>query len=203
MLTALDAHGASEPGNHLFEEHIQVIRQLHSDCSEQIQKLGEIAASTLMTGKAIYLCGNGGSAADAQHLAAEIVGRFEVERKGYSAIALTVDTSILTAITNDYGYEHVFSRQIEALGSPGDLLIGISTSGNSPNVIAALKSAKNLGLYSVGLAGNDGGALKDVADLCIIVPSANTARIQEAHILIGHTLCSIIDAKVKTREAKR
>ena len=144
-------------------------------------------------GKRIYFCGNGGSAADAQHIAAEFTGRFVKERKGLPAIALTTDTSALTAIGNDYGFDKVFSRQVEALAQQGDLLIGISTSGNSANVLEAYKSGKELGCKILSLTGRDGGSMKGLSDLNIIVPSNNTARIQEMHILIGHILCTALD----------
>jgi D-sedoheptulose 7-phosphate isomerase len=140
--------------------------------------------------------GNGGSAADCQHLAAEFVGRFKLERKGYPAIALTTDTSILTAVGNDYSFDSIFSRQIEALGKEGDLVVGISTSGNSKNIIRGVEKAKELGLYTVGLLGKDGGALKDLVDLPLVVPIDNTARIQECHILIGHIVCEIVEERL-------
>ena len=180
----------------IFEDHIQTIKRLRDGCGDTIEQLGINAAETLIASKTIFLCGNGGSAADAQHLAAEIVGRFEVDRKGYSAIALTVDSSVLTAVANDYGYEQIFTRQIEALGHPGDMLIGISTSGNSPNVVVALQRAKNLGLFTAGFTGIHGGKIKGIVDLWIPIPSNITARIQEAHILIGHIMCKFIDMKL-------
>ncbi len=137
--------------------------------------------------------GNGGSAADCQHIAAELVGRFKSEREGLPAIALTTDTSILTAIGNDYSFNEIFARQIEALANKGDLVIGISTSGNSENVIRGILKAKKIGCYTVGLLGKDGGKLKNLVDLAIIIPSNNTPRIQECHILIGHIACEIVD----------
>jgi D-sedoheptulose 7-phosphate isomerase len=132
------------------------------------------------------ICGNGGSASDAQHFAAEIVGRFEKERRAYPAVALSTDTSILTAVGNDYGYDEVFARQVDGLGRPGDVLLGISTSGGSQNVIRAVKRGKSLGLQTVGLLGKNGGALKGMVDQAIVVESATTARIQETHIFILH-----------------
>jgi len=134
-------------------------------------------------------CGNGGSAADSQHLAAEFVGRYINDRPPIAAIALSTDTSALTCISNDYGYEHVFSRQVSSLGRAGDTLIGISTSGNSANVIRAVEAAKQKGVHTVALLGRDGGALKDMVDVAIVVPSNVTAHIQEAHIFIGHYFC--------------
>ena len=140
----------------------------------------------LLGGGKIMICGNGGSASDAQHFAAEIVGRFEKERRAYPAVALSTDTSILTAVGNDYGYDEVFARQVDGLGRPGDVLLGISTSGGSENVIRAVKRGKSLGMQTVGLLGKDGGALKRMVDQAIVVESATTARIQEIHIFILH-----------------
>ncbi|BDU78493.1 D-sedoheptulose 7-phosphate isomerase [Mesoterricola sediminis] len=150
-------------------------------------------AERLRRGGRILVCGNGGSAADAQHLAAELSGRYVKERRALAGIALTVDTSALTAIGNDYGFDQVFSRQVEALGRPGDLLIGISTSGNSPNVIRAVEAAKALGLRTLGLLGRDGGRLRELADDCLVVPSRVTARIQEVHLMIYHFWCEALD----------
>ncbi len=159
----------------------------------QIEEAATLMIERLQSGHKILLCGNGGSAADAQHIAAELTGRYKSERRGLPAIALTTDTSALTAIGNDYGYERIFARQTEALANEGDLLIGISTSGNSLNVIEALKMAKMIGCHTVGLSGKDGGAMNGVCDLNIVVPSDDTPRIQEMHILIGHTLCQLVD----------
>lgn len=142
--------------------------------------------------------GNGGSAADAQHFVAEIVGRFKMERRGLPALALSTDTSILTAIGNDYGFDRVFSRQVEALASPGDLVIGISTSGNSPNVLLALQLARETGCRSVGLLGKDGGSIKDVCDLALIVPTNDTPRVQEAHITMIHIVCDLLEKTLFT-----
>ena len=148
---------------------------------------------TLKSGNKILIFGNGGSASDAQHIAAELTGRYKSERKGLAGIALTTDTSALTAISNDYGYDRVFDRQVESLANPGDLLWGISTSGNSKNVINALKLGKQLNCKTLGFSGRDGGEMNDVCTLNLIVPSSNTPRIQEMHILFGHTICQIID----------
>lgn len=144
----------------------------------------------------LMFCGNGGSAADSQHLAAEFVGRYINDRPPIAAIALSTDTSALTCISNDYGYEHVFSRQVSSLGRAGDTLIGISTSGNSANVIRAVEAAKQKGVHTVALLGRDGGALKDMVDVAIVVPSNVTAHIQEAHIFIGHYFCSQLEQKL-------
>lgn len=160
---------------------------------------GEIAHAAILmrdavgAGKKVLLCGNGGSAADAQHIAAELVGRFVIERRPLPAIALTTDTSALTAIGNDYGYEHVFSRQVEALGNPGDVLIAITTSGTSKNVVAAVNSARALGMKVIGMTGAKGAAFVASCDGGVAVPSLNTARIQECHIAIGHLLCEVLD----------
>jgi D-sedoheptulose 7-phosphate isomerase len=153
-----------------------------------------------MAGRKILVCGNGGSASDAQHFAAEIVGRFTRERRAWPAIALTTDSSILTAVANDYGYDHIFSRQVEGLGQPGDLLIGISTSGNSENVIRAIRQAKKIGMETVVLTGNTGGALSGQADTVVTVFSAVTARIQEAHIFILHVWADVAEAALTASE---
>ncbi len=150
-------------------------------------------AERLRRGCKILICGNGGSAADAQHLAAELSGRYLKERRALAGIALTTDTSLLTAIGNDYGFEFVFSRQLEALARPGDLLIGISTSGNSANVIKAVESAQQLGVRTLGLLGRDGGKLKSMVDDALVVPSTITARIQEVHQMVYHFWCEILD----------
>ena len=152
-----------------------------------------ICIEALKAQKKILLCGNGGSAADAQHIAAELVGRFQKERRSLPAIALTTDTSALTAIGNDYGYEQVFARQVEGLANKGDVLIGISTSGESENVLRAIEEAKKRGCKTIGLLGKDGGRIKDLCDASIVVPCNETPRIQEMHIMIGHILCSLID----------
>ena len=159
-----------------------------------IAEVAQRCVDTLRSGNKLLLAGNGGSASDAQHIAAELVGRFEVDRKGLPAIALTTNASQLTAISNDYGYEAVFSRQVEAFGAKGDLFIGLTTSGNSANVIAAAEVAKSQGLTIIGMTGASGGKLEALCDVCLKVPSSNTARIQEVHITIGHILCAQIEA---------
>jgi len=141
----------------------------------------------------LMLCGNGGSAADAQHIAAEFINRFELERPPLPAIALTTDTSIITSIGNDYSFNDIFSKQVKAIGVEDDILLAISTSGNSPNILSAAKAARDLGIYVVGLIGHDGGKLKDIADICLVVNSNSTARIQESHILAGHIICRLVD----------
>jgi len=163
--------------------------------SDKISEIAKLCAEALKDGKKLMFCGNGGSAADSQHLAAELVVRLsgKFERPALMAIALTTDSSVLTACANDYGFEYVFSRQIEALGEKGDILFAISTSGNSPNIIKAVKTAKVNNVTTVGLLGGDGGDLKSLVDIPIIVPSFDTARIQECHIAIGHIIISIIE----------
>jgi D-sedoheptulose 7-phosphate isomerase len=150
----------------------------------------------ILAGRKVLWCGNGGSAADSQHLAAEFVGRFRRERRGLPSIALTTDTSVLTSVANDYGYEEVFRRQVEAHCVPGDLLVGISTSGTSRNVCAALREGRNMGAFTVAFTGADGGVAGTIADVTLRIPSENTARIQECHILCGHMLCDWVDRRV-------
>lgn len=176
-----------------FKSHLETITKVLSSSSEKLEEISKLAVQTLKNGNKILFFGNGGSAADAQHLAAELTGRYKTERRGLPGIALTTDTSALTAIGNDYGYDRVFDRQVEALANKGDLLIGISTSGNSKNIINAFKVGKELGCKCVGMSGRDGGAMNEVCDINLVVPSDNTPRIQEMHILFGHTLCQIID----------
>jgi len=159
-----------------------------------ISDVGIAMQDTIKKGGKILLMGNGGSAADSQHIAAEIVGRFKKERKGMPAIALTTDTSILTSVGNDYGYDYIFARQIEALCRPEDMVIGITTSGNSANVVRAMEAAKEIGAATVGLTGGTGGKLNALCSYNIVVPSSVTARIQEAHIFIGHSLCEILES---------
>ena len=154
-------------------------------------------AEALVAGRKLLAFGNGGSAADAQHLAAEFVGRFQRERQPLRAIALTTDTSALTAIANDYGYDEVFARQVRALGAPGDVALAISTSGRSPSVLRAVEACRELGIEIIGLTGGDGGTLAGLADLCLRVSaSTHAARIQETHILIGHVLCELVDRRL-------
>ncbi len=159
-----------------------------------ISEVGNVLRGCIAHGGKILLCGNGGSAGDSQHIAAEIVGRFKKERKGLPAIALTTDTSILTSVGNDYGYDYIFARQVEALCRPEDVLIGITTSGNSANVVRAIETANAIGATTIGLTGGSGGKLNDLCRHNIVVPSNVTARIQEAHIFIGHSLCEILES---------
>jgi D-sedoheptulose 7-phosphate isomerase len=173
-------------------EHLEVVRQLQ-DQQPVLEAIALAMSAALRAGGKILWCGNGGSAADSQHLAAEIVGRFCRERRGLPSVALTTNTSTLTSVANDYGYEAVFSRQVEALGNAEDLLVGISTSGNSRNVIAALEAAHAQGLVTVAFTGAGGGKMATLADYLFSVASRDTARIQEAHILAGHMLCDWIE----------
>lgn len=159
-----------------------------------ISDVGIAMQKCIKNGGKILIMGNGGSAADSQHIAAEIVGRFKKERKGMPAIALTTDTSILTSVGNDYGYDYIFARQIEALCRPEDLVIGITTSGNSANVVSAMQAAKDIGAVTIGLTGGSGGKLSAICDVNLIMPSNVTARIQEAHIFVGHCLCEILES---------
>ncbi len=178
---------------HEFSEHIKVSVETMKSAEKTIETAANLCIESLKKGNKILLFGNGGSAADAQHIAAELVGRYKNERKGLSAIALTTDTSTITAIANDYGYLHVFDRQVEALANKGDVLIGISTGGTSANIISALKLANNLGCKTIGLSGKGGGEFNSLCDVNIIVPSEDTPRVQEMHIVIGHTMCHLIE----------
>ncbi len=175
-----------------IEQHLAAVRAL-DELAGSIAEAGAQLIEILRTGGKVLLCGNGGSAADAQHIAAELTGRFERERRALPAVALTTDTSAMTAIANDYGFTRIFARQVEALGRTGDVLVAISTSGESANVLAAVDTARRAGLQTVGLAGRTGGQLAGVCDRCIVVPEHSTARIQECHILIGHIWCGLIE----------
>jgi len=178
---------------HEFQSHLEVSSKTLDSLAESIEVAAKICIKSLQKGNKILIFGNGGSAADAQHLAAELVGRYKVKRKGLKAIAITANTSILTAIGNDFGYSRIFDRQIEALACKGDVVIGISTSGTSENVINALKVATDLKCKIIGLSGNSGGAMNDLCEVNLVVPSNDTPRIQEMHIFIGHTICELID----------
>ena len=178
--------------NDELAQHIAVM-QCAAQCSDVVQDAAKLLIATFERGNKVLLCGNGGSAADAQHIAAEFVVRYEKKRRALPAIALTTDSSILTAHANDFEFDSVFARQIEALGSAGDTLIAISTSGNSKNILQAAHAAKAKGLNVIALTGESGGALVDMATLTIKVPSTVTARIQEAHILIGHYWCGVVE----------
>ncbi len=177
-------------------QHRRVIEQVEAQ-AETVASIGAVLTDAIATGNTIFWCGNGGSAADSQHLAAELVGRFKRERRALPSIALTTDTSILTALANDYSYEEVFSRQVEAMLREGDVLVGISTSGNSPNVLRAVRSAKKQGGTTIGFLGRDGGKLKGECDRVFVVPSDETARIQEMHIMVGHILCDVVERSLQ------
>jgi len=184
----------------LIEDHFychEVVTRL--TCNGLTEKINAISieySRTLLSGHTLFWCGNGGSAADCQHLAAELVGRFKNNRRALKSIALTTDSSVITSISNDLSYADIFSRQLEALGSPNDILVVISTSGNSENIIRVLKTAKQIGVLSVALLGKDGGEAKNWSDHVLIVPSFCTARIQEMHILIGHIMCDLIEKEL-------
>ena len=176
-----------------LNHHKNTIDQVIAKLVPEIENGCKLVTDTVLAGGKVLIAGNGGSAADAQHIAAELTGRYVKDRKALPAIALTVDTSALTAISNDYGFERVFARQVEAFARPGDLFIAISTSGNSPNIIQALHTARELGCKILGLSGRDGGQMNNLCDLNIIIPDDVTARIQEMHILIGHIFCKAVD----------
>jgi len=184
-------------------ESAALFGQLAADGSltENIAHIAERCIESLNAGNKVLFAGNGGSAADCQHLAAELVGRFAYDRPGLPAIALTTDTSILTAVGNDYGFEQIFARQVQALGRPGDVLIGYSTSGNSANIIAAFDMANQLNITTVGMTGNKRGQMCDRSDYLVEVPSSVTARIQEAHIAIGHIICDLIEQTIFPKDA--
>jgi len=179
-----------------LQEHLEAIQALLESSLGEIELAGALITATLNQGGKILLCGNGGSAADSQHIAAELVGRYEVHRRAWPAIALTTDTSALTALSNDYGYEDVFARQVEALAKPGDLLLALSTSGTSANVIKAAETAHRLGCKVIALTGAGAEPLASLCDLAVVVPSMRTSRVQEAHITIGHLWCELIDAEL-------
>jgi len=189
----------------LIQSRIQISIEVKVKIMDNVAIIGETAKLIIdayRNGKKVILFGNGGSAADAQHIAAELVGKYYMDRRPLPAEALTVNTSSLTAIGNDYAFERIFARQVEALGNPGDVAIGISTSGNSPNVIEAIRAAKKKGMSTIGLTGAEGGRLKNEVDYCICVPSKDTPRIQEAHILIGHIWCELIERALFGNEDK-
>lgn len=192
MISAIDLRAMTS----LFLSNLTSHQTLMADLSVLdgvITRAGEALTERLAGGGKLMFCGNGGSAADSQHLAAELTGRFMKDRRPLAGLALSTDSSALTCIGNDYSFDDVFVRQLQALGRSGDALLAISTSGQSANVIRAVRAARELGIYTVGLLGRDGGALRPICDTAIVVPSQVTARIQEAHLLIGHTLCGLIE----------
>ena len=191
--TALDAIA---PLKRSLEEHLETIQSLLDAKLGEIERAGSLICQTLAAGNKILLCGNGGSAADAQHIAAELVGRYEQQRRAFPAIALTTDTSALTALSNDYGYDQVFARQVLGLATKGDLLIAISTSGKSNNIVKAVEEAKRIGCQSLALTGCSGEPLASLCDFAVVIPSERTSRVQEAHITIGHLWCEMVDRAV-------
>ena len=182
--------------NITFREHIDVLKKTNLQITENIEISSDIIAKSLSSEGTIFWCGNGGSAADSQHIAAEFVGRFKKDRIPLRSIALTTDTSILTCVSNDYSYEEIFSRQLRALGRDGDVLVVISTSGKSENIRQVLIHARKMGIKTIGLLGKEGGDCKDYVDVPLIVQSDITARIQETHILIEHLLCELVEHKM-------
>jgi D-sedoheptulose 7-phosphate isomerase len=180
------------PVKDILDEHFS-LRPFAVESSVRLQEAASLITSCLKANGKVLICGNGGSAADSQHFAAELVGRFQKERHGLPALALTTDSSILTSVANDYGFDHVFERSVEALSSRGDVLVAISTSGNSINVLNAVAKAKAIGLKTVSLLGKDGGLLKDKADIELLVSYKNTARVQEMHILFIHAICELVE----------
>ena len=179
-----------------LEAHLQVVGEVVKSLASTVGEIGELLASVLSGGGTVYWCGNGGSAADSQHLSAELIGRFSTNRRPLRSVALTTDSSALTCIANDFDFESVFSRQVEALLGPRDVLVALSTSGESKNIVGALRMAKESGASTVALLGKGGGAAAEVADHLLIVGSDSTARIQETHLLIGHILCEIIEREL-------
>ena len=178
-----------------IEENIGVKKSILNDAHliDTIERAATVVVNAIKNGNKVIFCGNGGSAADSQHLAAELIGKFYFNRRSLPAISLTVNTSIITAIGNDFGFEKVFSRQLEGVGKAGDVLIGLSTSGNSENVVEAFRLAKELGISTVAFTGESGGILRNLADILINVPSNDTPRIQEAHIMVGHIICELVE----------
>lgn len=193
---------AAEIFTKAIAEHLAVVRELETQ-QALLESIARVLSNALQAGHKILWCGNGGSAADAQHFAAEIVGRYKRERRGLPSIALTTDSSIVTAIANDYGYDAVFSRQVEALGEAGDVLVGISTSGNSRNVVNALEMARGMGLIAVGFTGAGGGRMATLCDFLFAAGSHVTARVQEAHTLAGHMICDWVELDWVNAEAAR
>ncbi|GAW66620.1 phosphoheptose isomerase [Geoanaerobacter pelophilus] len=179
-----------------LKAHCEVMTALEGELSPAIQSAVSFVVAAYKAGNKLLVMGNGGSAADAQHFVAEMVGRFKLERRALPAIALHTDTSILTAVGNDYGFDRIFSRQVEAHAAPGDVVVGISTSGNSPNVQLALEAARGMGCRTIALLGKDGGSIRSVVDLPLVVPSNDTPRIQEGHITIIHIICDLVERQL-------
>lgn len=179
-----------------LQESIDTKRALLSANLDVVKKIADALIGAFKSNRRVYLMGNGGSAADAQHIAGELIGRFKINRRPLPAIAITTDTSVITALANDFGYDTCFSRQIEALAASGDVVLAFSTSGNSKGILDAVKIAKNIGATTIGFTGKDGGLLKDAVDICLRVPSDNTPRIQECHITVGHIVCFIVEKEL-------
>jgi D-sedoheptulose 7-phosphate isomerase len=186
--------------NKEFSEHIETLQKSYKTLPHVIKEVASVIVTQLQNNKKLFTIGNGGSAADAQHFASELTNRYKIDRVALPAIALTTDTSALTSIANDYSYDRIFSRQIEALASKGDIIFAISTSGNSQNILTALQKAREKSCIIIGLSGKDGGTMDQYCDYNIIVPSDDTPRIQEVHILVIHTLCQIIDEQFKEKK---
>jgi len=186
-----------------LDKAIDLMRALRADGAliETLERAAEAGIRALRDGRKVMFCGNGGSAADAQHLAAELVGKLGYDRPGLAAVSLTTDTSILTAIGNDYGYEDVFHRQIEAIGREGDVLVGLSTSGRSRNVVKAFRTARQRRIVTIGMTGSSGGDMPALSDYCLRMPSDETQKIQEAHIVVGHVLCGLIERSLFPKDA--
>jgi len=178
-----------------LQQSIETMQKVLADdqIHDAVVRAGEITAEAMKSGRKLMVCGNGGSAADSQHLVAEFVSRLTVDRPALRSVALTTDTSILTAIGNDYDYSNVFERQVEALGNPGDVLLAISTSGNSKNCVKALKLAREMGIHTVSYTGNNGGAMKDLSDINVVIPSSTTMNIQESHLALEHIFCMVVE----------
>ncbi|MFM7525220.1 MAG: SIS domain-containing protein [Actinomycetota bacterium] len=195
LVSQLPSDVRSAVSQHL-QEHLAVVSKLDTQLGDQIVDVARLIAKALASGNTLYWCGNGGSASDSQHLAAEFIGRFRNNRRPLASVALTTDTSVITCVANDFGYDQIFVRQVEALCRKGDVLVAISTSGNSRNVVEAVKSATQLGVTTVGLLSATGGALRELITYPLLVPSTSTARIQESHILIGHMLCDLVEREL-------
>jgi len=179
-----------------LQESIDTKKALLSTHSDIIRKIADTIVKAFRNNRRVYLIGNGGSAADAQHIAGELIGRFKMNRKPLPAVALTTDTSVMTALANDFGYDTCFARQVEALAEKGDVILAFSTSGNSQGILNAVKIARDKGAIPIGFTGKDGGLLSNAADICLKIPSANTPRIQECHITVGHIICSIVEKEL-------
>ncbi len=179
-----------------LQDSIDTKKALLSTNLKVIRNIAEVIVNAFKNNRRLYLIGNGGSAADAQHIAGELIGRFKMNRRPLPAVALTTDTSVMTALANDFGYDTCFARQVEALVNPGDIVLAFSTSGNSKGILNAVQIARDRGAIAIGFTGKEGGILKDAVDICLQIPSTNTPRIQECHITVGHILCSIIEKEL-------